>query len=58
MPRVKVEEQILKTEIPQGSRFKGYEDFVVQDLTLQARVIRYWRERWVSPDGQTVICIS
>ena len=27
-PRVEVEEQILKAEVPEGSRFKGYEDFV------------------------------
>jgi hypothetical protein len=55
VPRVKIEEQILKAEVPEGSRFKGYEDFVVQDLELRARVIRYRRERWVTPDGQTVI---
>src|SRR5277367_4729227 len=40
VPRVKVEEQILKTEVPEGSRLKGYEDFVVQDLELRVRVIR------------------
>jgi Transposase IS66 family len=55
VPRVKVEEQILKTEVPEGSRLKGYEDFVVQDLELRVRVIRYRRERWVTPDGRTVI---
>jgi hypothetical protein len=55
VPRVKVEEQILKTEVPEGSRFKGYEDFVVQDLELRVRVIRYRRERWVTPDGRTVV---
>jgi transposase IS66 family protein len=54
-PRVNVEEQILKTEVPEGSRFKGYEDFVVQDIVLRVRVIRYRRERWVTPDGRTVI---
>jgi hypothetical protein len=28
---------------------------VVQDLLLQARTIRYRRERWTTPDGRTVI---
>ena len=47
VPIVSVEEQILQAEVPTDARFKGYEDFVVQDLVLRARVIRYRRERWV-----------
>jgi len=54
-PRVSVEEEILKAEVPPGSRLKGYGDFVVQELVLRVRAIRYRRERWVTPDGRTVI---
>ena len=32
VPRVSVADQILNAEIPPGSRFKGYDDFVVQEL--------------------------
>ncbi len=40
---------------PPGAIFKGYEDFVVQDLEIKPRVIRYRRERWMTPDGQYVL---
>jgi transposase len=42
-------------DVPLGARFKGYEEFVVQDLILQPRVTRYRRERWQTPDGQYLV---
>ena len=34
---------------------KATSTFVVQDLVLRAQVIRYRRERWVTPDGRTIV---
>src|SRR3954463_14382954 len=54
-PRVAIEDQILAAAVPLGSRFKGYADFLVQDLVLRVRCIRYRRERWLTPDGQLIV---
>jgi hypothetical protein len=49
------EERIITADVPVGSRFKGYQDFLVQDLVLRPQVTRLRRERWLTPDGRTVI---
>ena len=54
-PRVEIEERVIKAAVPDGSRFKGYEGFIVQDLVLRAQAIRYRRERWITPDGKTIV---
>lgn len=55
-PSASAEERVIVAEaIPPGARFKGYESFTVQDLKIEARVVCYRRERWLTPDGRTVV---
>jgi hypothetical protein len=54
-PRVNIEDQVIKAEVPPGSRFKGHEPFLVQDLVISVRATCYQRERWITPDGRTIL---
>jgi len=50
------ETRVLKPDgLPEGARFKGYEDFIVQDIVIMPWTVRYRRERWLLPSGETVL---
>lgn len=50
------EDQVIqpKDTIPPGSRFKGYRDFVVQELVINTQNTLYRLARWETPNGQTL----
>jgi len=45
----------LKASAPVGSRFRGYEDVLVQDLKISVEVVRYRRERWETAAGERIV---
>jgi hypothetical protein len=43
------------SNLPEGSRFKGYDCFTVQDLIIGAHNTRYRLERWKTPSGGYIV---
>jgi len=50
------EDKVIKPDIsvPPGARFKGYRNFVVQDLKIESYNIRYRLEHWTTPDKESM----
>jgi hypothetical protein len=47
----KEEKRISPDNIPKRSRFKGYQDFTVQEIQLHVKETTYKLEVWEAPDG-------
>lgn len=45
---------IAPKSVPKGSRFKGYRDYIVQGLKIEAHNTLYRLERWLTPSGDYV----
>lgn len=42
-------------DVPTGAVIKGYERYVVQELTITAKATAYWRARYALPEGGSVL---
>lgn len=47
--------RIPPEELPAGSRFKGCEDFTVQDVRIELHNTRFRLERWKTPSGERLV---
>jgi hypothetical protein len=45
---------VKATQVPEGSRFKGYDDYTVQELVIKTETTRYRVEKWLTPQGNLV----
>lgn len=53
--KARKEERIIKpSNIPEGSRFKGYKIYTVQDLLIQATKIIFKLEVYATPEGKII----
>jgi hypothetical protein len=56
-PHLKIDKtEIMRAEqVPAGAVFRGYQDYVIQELEVRVYTTRYRCERWQTPDGGAVV---
>jgi hypothetical protein len=55
LERRRCEDRVLQPKnVPEGSHFKGYQDFTVEDIMVEAVSIRFRMAVYVIPDGKTI----
>ena len=47
--------RIRPKKMPEGSRFKGCEEFTIQDLRIELHNTRFLLERWETPSGERLV---
>jgi hypothetical protein len=50
-----VDHVLTITDLPMGAVVKGYEPYVVQELTVTCQATRYWRARYALPEGGSLL---
>ena len=52
-PQLKIDKTEFRRaeQVPAGAVFKGYQDYVIQELEVEVSTTRYRCERWQTPDG-------
>jgi len=54
--KLKIDREMrLAASAPEGSRRKGFEDIIVQDVQFGPLITLYRRERWETPQGRTIV---
>lgn len=47
-------EVIKAVNVPEGSTFKGYADWTVQELVIRTETVLYRAEKWLTPEGRLI----
>lgn len=57
LKKIKQEVTIQASNVPKGSRFKGYQEYAIQEFELIPKDIIYRLEIWQAPDGKIIRAI-